>query len=62
MGAHPVRAPEVATRPEPVALQAAEVAVLPVPVAPMRKRKHLEKVVEAETIHAGCVIDFSRPQ
>ena len=56
MAVHPVKAPEVAIRPEPVALQAGEVVVLPVPVAPTMKRKHPERVVEADTIHAGCVI------
>jgi hypothetical protein len=53
--------PEVATKLEPAALQAGEVAVLPVPAAPTMKRKRQRKVVEADHYHAGCVTDFSRP-
>jgi hypothetical protein len=50
----------VAIRPEPVAPQAGEVAVLPVPVAPTMRRNRPGKVVEADMIHAGCVIVFNK--
>ena len=45
--------PEAATRLEPVAPQAVEAAVLPVPVAPTMKRKRPGKVAEADGHHAG---------
>lgn len=68
----PVKAPEVATKLEPVALQAGEVAtkvepvapqagevaVLPVPVAPTMKRKRLSNVAGADTVHTHCVMDI----
>jgi len=57
----PAKAPEAATRPEPVAPQAVEVAALPVPVAPMVKKNSLPKVAEVDFNHAGCVTDFNRP-
>jgi hypothetical protein len=51
----------VAKKLEPVALQAGEVAVLPVPVAPTMRRSSQGKAAEADGYHAGCVIDISRP-
>jgi hypothetical protein len=61
VAAQPAKAPEVATKPEPVAPQAGEVAALPVPVAPTMKRNNLPKVAEADFDHAGCVTGFNRP-
>jgi hypothetical protein len=57
----PAKAPEVAKKLEPVALQAGEVAALPVPVAPTMRRSSPGKVAEADRYHAGCVIEFSKP-
>ena len=55
MDAHPAKALEAGIKLEPVALQAGEVAVLPVPVAP-KKKKHQGKAAEVDITHAGCVM------
>jgi hypothetical protein len=54
--------PEAATRQEPVAPQAVEVAALPVPVAPTMRKSSPPKAVEADFNHAGCVTGFNRPR
>ena len=55
MDAHPAKALEAGTKLEPVAPQAGEVVVLPVPVAP-KKKTHPGKAAEADITHAGCVM------